>query len=516
MQFEASKEGLLLHSELGSKEFAQSKLFSFLKEAGYLVRFEGEQTLFSPWFFTETQERNANHTKKMSIIGPGFVGKPFYDILFSANTAEILKSLKALQKAYYEAEKQNISLPNAGPFFILISENEILFLPQELSIRSLHALSETKRNEFLGRFINRSLQKEESLLFSFAVYAYTFLTGDLPFPSLDEEKRQTQIQYAVFIPLELYNPSFPQHLVQAIELHLKSNGKEEKQTSLFTEELTTFEEPKEHEKKALAKERSIWIQKKQKINNQYVFLKKNRFILLGFLVGLVIIILTSLSFIKDKKQEPNSVGLTDIQTIEAFYTGLNTLDVSLSSNLLYKKTKTHYTNLIASFHVVKMTRQSYEGINAFEHPVEKIKNGQHDGAGIFGLTELKVGNLVLNPFSSKAAKTQKNPLLDIAEGEIKQYLVHFYFIRNEGEDLYVEYCEDLIELIFHKNRWLIQSIVPSSDQEVMNYNEFLYYLEQVKNLSLEEKISYLKNIYQWVPSIDEIQLIQSESVHNEY
>ena len=34
--------------------------------------------------------------------------------------------------------------------------------------------------------------------------------------------------------------------------------------------------------------------------------------------------------------------------------------------------------------------------------------------------------------------------------------------------------------------------------------------------SLEEKISYLKNIYQWVPSIDEIQLIQSESVHNEY
>lgn len=534
MKIEATKEALCLHSEIESREFAQSKLFSYIKEAGFLVRFEDEKPSISPWYFTETKEKNLDQSSFMSLIGPAFEGQTFFDILMSENKTKIRKTIYYIQRAFEEASLQNISLPEAGPMAILVSKDAVLFLPQELCLRSLNALSENKKNEYYGRFIHRLLKGEKSFQFTLSVYMYFYLTNELPFPELNEEKRQEQIGDSVFIPLALYNPMFSKELIEPIETIL-SGKKDEKNSiklALLTKELAEKtqvektqaikteidkgknEENQIHEsvEEKLKIERKEWIQKKQKQSNIKLFLKKQKFILLSSLIAILIIFLIIFSYIKDKKAEANSFGLSDIETIEAYYTAINRLDVSASTNLLVKRLKSPYTNLISTYHVVKVTRQTYELAVPFYYPLDALYVELHENAGLLGLTHLKVNNQLLNPFAYKSSAKNKIKIEGVENGERRNYIVSFYFIRNEaGDDLYIDFCEDTLSLIFYKDRWLIENIEQSSKTKLLSYEQFLQSLNQVSNLSAEDKLAYLKDDYEWLPSLEEIELIQSES-----
>jgi hypothetical protein len=515
MNLKAHEDAVYLHTEIGSREFAQSKLFPLLKEAGFLVSFNDSEIDFTEWFFTGTQEDAGKKTKTMTLIGPGFEGRSFYEILMEGEREKKQDSIYRIQRAYAEAAKKNIALPNTGPMGILVSEDSLLFLPQELCLRSFNALSETKKSELFGRFKNRSLSGQDSIDFCLAVYIYIYLTGDFPYPSLDEEKRQEHIQYAECIPLHLYNPSFPQDMILAVESILQ--GKKEKPSLPLLDK--SYLEPEITEKNLdilREKERKEWLEKKQKRNSRIIFLKKHATKLIIFAAIFFLLALTIIGFMRDKKAGPNSLGLSDIETIEAYYTAVNTLDLSLSSNLLYKKAKSPYESIIATYHVIKMTRESYERIRPFVHPIEKIQNASLVDSGMFGISHLRIGDMLLNPFSQKASAQNKIAVPDIADNEKRQYTVEFYFIKNEGEDdLVVEFCEDYVELVFHKDRWLITKIEASSNIQMENYVLFLEKLENIAELPVEEKIKLLEKEYVWMPSLEELYLYKMENDHND-
>ena len=163
-----------------------------------------------------------------------------------------------------------------------------------------------------------------------------------------------------------------------------------------------------------------------------------------------------------------------------------------------------------------MTRESYERIRPFVHPIEKIQNASLVDSGMFGISHLRIGDMLLNPFSQKASAQNKIAVPDIEDNEKRQYTVKFYFIKNEGEDdLVVEFCEDYVELVFHKDRWLITKVLPSSNIQIEDYVLFLEKLENIAELPLEEKIKLLEKEYIWMPSLEELYFIQSEREDDE-
>lgn len=517
MQISAQKDSFSLDSNIKSREFAQSKLFPLLKEAGFLVHFENNNPSISPWFFSETKERNVENEKYMTLVGPSFEGEVFYELLVQNDRKKLRKAIYHIQLACIEAQKQKINLPETGPMGIIISNNAVLFLPEQLTQKALNALSQTKKNESYGRFVNRNLKAEKSIEFSIAVYLYYFFSGSLPFPSLDEEKRQEAMQYAIYIPLQLYNPSIPIAFSQAIETILKTRELENKALPLLNEDFFSNNSNNStidlQIKENLANERKTWLEKKQKTTNRLIFLKKQKTSLFIILGAFALIFFLALTIAHEQKIGPNSIGLNEIETIEAYYTAVNTLDLFLSSKLLTKKAQSPYTSMMANYHVLKTTRQAFENINPFVHPYIKISERYVDSLGLYGITNLKIGSIILNPFSTKNAITTKTPLSDIANGEKVHYSVQFYLIKSDNEDnLYVECCIDNLELLFYKNRWLINSIEAQeqAQAEITSYQAFLDALQKVDNLVLSEKIKILKKDYPWIPSLEEIQIIESE------
>ena len=557
-----------LNSLMDEVSFGKTNYDSIITQQGIIAsgRFLNNKYDFSlsSWNFSEVKSFETEDSDKRFVFYCGnadFITNKtkclsdfFENASTSSATQEEIKQMREVCFAFIcfltKAAEEKIEIPLLGPGGIIVDFKEnkdvtFLFLPQDLYKYSVGGLNNNDFSILQGYFINPSLSGLPSICFTRAVIAYKMITNSYPFTETDVEKRNLDILDRKFLPIQFLFDKINSKLEKAINKGLKINanivdipGKKKRGKS--NEDLTpTPDFPVEELSNqinepivintTLSEKASLYVKSQNAKIGTKRKLKRNAttiFVSLGIaaVAGLLIA-----NVIKSNLEEFTSIGLTSEQTVQAFYKGMNDKDSVLMSNMLAKGTKQHQVDTISNIFVIHKQRLAFNKDKGFLTPEEWIlwstNREKEKLAGLYGISNVYIDGKLseLNPTlymrkeKDKALTHDKN--IELKDGMESVHKVEYYLLHSEGEenDIIIDYIEEIIKLVFKKNRWVITEIQTKSTPVEINTQEFknTYF-----NLIVQNDYDVLKTAHQmrfkypWIPE-DEFLLREKERQENQ-
>jgi len=530
---------LRLNSGLGESAFGKTHNSNAVTQEGNI--FDGKN--FKIWTFEEVRSYQEDGKDERTVF---YCGKnPLSDNIkslaeyFELGGEDLYKAAFAVIKAITEAAASKVQIPliGAGGIFIDLStaEPQLLFLPQDLFKYSCNGLSKSEYMEVIGGWLNQTIYDLPALCFERAVIAYRLLTGRFPYPSTDSLERNADILDRKFLPLELciegINPVLASEINKALKLNSSAvtlPGK--KQKGKASEDLTpTAEFPLDlmeeawNLSKTTKKEDNAAFEEKVanyvRMRDSKIKLKRNvrrnsSIIVTSLLVAVVLAIMI-VNTVRSNLDEYTSTGLTSVQTIQAFFKGVNDKDTVLLSNIAEGKNAKAFTDTVSRVYVLNKQREAYNHDNGFATPEQWLfyitDENKYQRSGIYGISCLKIDGKPYEPAVEMFKKNQKPaPLtkegnITLSNGSESVHKVEYYLLRTEGEevDFVVEKVTETVSLTYKKDRWVISDLDTITEELTVDCEAFKNaYFAQLKEENMDQikAVQALRKQYQWLPT----------------
>ena len=535
----SNSDEVLLNMNITGREFAKAKLMQYLNSPGYLVSYLTDGSCaFSTWCFTGTKEMEDT----MYMTGSSFEGTTLHSILTdSAYADKRFDVFEKIRNAVEQSIDKNITLPLSGPCGTIIgSDGSLLFLPQEYIQRSVSALHESDSSSIYGCYFRPGLNHTDSLRFMLTVYTYEIITGRLPFPKKNEEERLEDYMDHNFIPVKYWNTHVSEIFSNLLSHNLsistdikKVNKKNRPQIHEQIQEIKTKALPPldltikqsetlnihDNENESAQDRIKFTSSLSQKVRIKRFFRKKGTLIKIAAAVTAVILT-ASISLINENKDRPTTIGLTPYEVVESFYTSLNMLDVTLASSTTKKSTDDGYKDMISSFYVINKMRSAYDSSSQTLHPAQWLYTNRDFADWMYGITQLKIDSISADAFSKHYKPEVKREPIQEQQGAKTSLAVSYYLIRHEGDnELVVTECNEVADLEFIKNRWLISGITSNNREQILDADAFnKEYASFDSTLDVYSKADSLSKKYPWIPSDKEIKTAIEElkAIYEQY
>ena len=544
-------------------------------------------------------ERKAGET--VVLHARGFSGTTLKDLLEMESSKELSDGERsrihlagaAVCSAMEAAIQQKQPVENTGAGGIVVSDDctQILFLPLIHFESSTMCIGEKEYSAHQGFYINPTLTGDAAIHYTQSVIAYRLLTGRLPFTETAPDKRHMDIIDANYTPLSASVWALDETLASFVDNSLqrkalvrnKKTGRKlapslaDKITSIIVEkEKSDSDENQSKEElgltfplEALYRELGLTengeIPPMGKLNpvirksniSQEIFEQKNKKREAFFQTKLkvkrwirsariplmisagVILIITVLfaSIARGQSENPTSKGLTSTQTIEMFYSGMNTLNNLAMHECSTGGRASELENMVSTMYVTGKTVAAYDATRKLVSPAEWI-NFNHDGHyTIFGLADFSIqinkGSIF---FNAPAKNTKPKAITEeegkpVKNGDKKTIPVSYILLYTESDDmnnlvLTAIYHNDTLTLEFKKDRWIITDIQEKTGATIKtDYQQFLDdYNSTFKDKDVDKNplvtANELRTIYPWISTNSEIleaqQKMMQESLSRQF
>lgn len=543
-----SDEKIFLNTFMTSLEFAKARFSEKISERGVLAKKIDGAWNFESWNFEETNE---NSLGNVILEGKAFKGDSLKNLFAKINFSEAdkinaVRAGAAVVSAIEDALnwKQKIPAEGGGAIFVSSDFTQIIFLPELFFESAVLCCRKDILSEENGFYVNENLSGTQALKFIQASIAYKVLSGDFPFQNKNREQRAADILDKNFIPAEIKIPGLNKILADSINSALSQEVSTEhkKKSNLPSSNLEISHFPRtqffeecgllqngelSEDGKLLVVNRTLKIsdekfsknaersRKKREARVKNVrWLRKSRTLLIIIAAVLVVGIFTGLSFFFTSQEKPSSQGLTSRETVEMFYSAMNTLDVDQAIACSKSKEMKSYTGVLSNIYISYKARAMYN-TKLEARPLSQWLCLNQTLFSIEGLSQFKIqgeqGRLLFeaqNKNQHVKALTEENGE-SLSEGKTLSYKVTFYTVLAEQSDsLTVNSVCDTVKLEFSKNRWQIISINRTKlNEEIFSIEEFVADYEAAVEKcgkNIDEIMTVLENKYYWLPSDSEI------------
>lgn len=517
-----------LNSRLTEVSFGKTNFASIISQKGVLAQCTGCKDgnysfSFSDWHFEDVKALDVDDRDDRVVFycgsAEGFSknAKTLGQLMADENKETAFEAGYLICSVLTQAAAENIDLPLNGGGGILIELNKensrLLFLPAELYKNSVGGLVSQDYAELFGSWVNQTITGLPAICFFRGVVAYKMLTGRFAYSSIDPTERNADILDRKFLPLELSINGVNKTLAREINKALKLNssavnipGKKKKgkasedltPTATFPLDLlieaknasyTNKESDEEFELKAqnYLKNQAAKVQAKRN-------LRRNVPGIIGGLIALVIIAIVAGNWIKGRREEFTSKGLTSEQTIQAFLYGVNEKDSLLLGNVSKGREAKNVTDSISRIYVLSKQRQAYTNDNGYGTMVSWLFYSTDakamSDAGLYCVALPVIDGKsykIINPCYMIKDKPEALTVQNGVTLKDKDKSVHkaeYYLLQTDGEegDIQCEYITDYYTLEYQKDRWYITKIETTSQMLDFDSNAFKNeYLEALSN-----------------------------------
>ena len=335
-------------------------LLASLKEhTGWLVGDQGcEEWHFSGFIRREGQ---------VFVYAPEIQGRDLGEILL-LEASHALPYLLRLVEALVWLQGRDVTLfPLLADAIIFTDDGKVLFLPPDFMLKIKDMRSSAYRIDAFEIINHPYLKGEARVCFSIGVLLYRLLTGGFPFSDTTEEGIRSKIRNLSVMPPHLAKPEIRQpvsaEILQALN---KPDGftlsRWEKNLTAWREsgmirEISS-QEREEIESRAIAQK-----SKAEKSLRRKLFLETHgRTVAIAALS--VIVAGAVLGSILSNVFAPRTTeGFTPEQVVEAFYTGINSLNHTIMEDAVAQKAGKGEINEATAIYVLDRQTQAYEGIS---------------------------------------------------------------------------------------------------------------------------------------------------------
>lgn len=520
-------ETLTLNMGITPIDFAKSRISQMITDEGYYVEFKDNNFTITPWRFSSTSENKGLIEVKGELPNGN---KTLYEIITKSNQTEKKECINKLICFYEYVIKNKLEIPIIGPLgTVFCNDGSFLLLPNEFFSRAVIKLSDEEYSNVQGCWINSALTGSNAIRFLLSVYIYHYVSGRLPYTNKNSQERTEDFYDKNYVPFIYTSGKLNEETSRIIDKYLsldaafssKKKGKQqEKILTVSIDNIDSYYDENKEETKEKAQE---LLNKRQAISNKIFskvkrrrFLRQKNTILLVSTAIFCVIGLSIISTIHDKRQLPTTVGMTSIETIESFYTGVNNLDTSLlDATTVNSGSAKPYKNLVDGYYVTSKYRTSVESQYATYPLTEWLYFKNQTQFTIFGVSNLQINQKPADCQSTiyQINNKDKTKLLtefgqEIKEKDSKTYIATGYIVFTEGVDvLSIMKFTDTIDMAYLKDRWKIVKITNNWEELSVDYPSFITdYAKSLEGISdIKDISSSLKNTYDWIPTTIEIE-----------
>ena len=540
---------LELDMAMGPRDFAQSRLLTFLEEDGWIVC----GTSLSSWKFTEVIQQGDS----IYVTGSDFPGTSLLELLCDKNSSDknsnisIISILKEIFRGMELVVQQKPEFQLFGPAQILVekekdsAETRLLFLPPTLFKRAIESRSVQEQGQLSGCYCNPQLQGTEAMAFSQGVYLYKALSGQLPFPELEEELRWTDYRDKNFMPLEFLVLGLPSQVADAVNNNLqlgtsftakKKNTLQDKSKDtkavtpcepVLLHSVMVAEEPNllrpstQTESTEFIQRRESYQQQQEKKLHRKRFIRRYSTWIKVALAVVAVGITACISGIKDWRNEFVTTGLSPAQVCGVLYTALDEQNLVMAKAMCTGSETKEFQERLSNFFIANRMRTGMDPTALAVTPSQWIQylaqqatqesssSFQQREIWIYGVTNF---HLEIQQLSEKALsqlpvypplRKDKLRLVEGKEGEKLQAVATYSLVYSDGLDsLQVEHHRDSLTLEYKKQSWQVVSVEQEFNNEMVEQSQIEKdFTQLLKELQQENATKQLLQAYPWLGSL---------------
>ncbi|MBE6354821.1 hypothetical protein [Treponema sp.] len=521
---------------LNSKAFARARFAERLEEKGYLCSKENGVWKFSSFSFSETEEEN----DFIYLTAPGFDGQTLASIVEKSDEAEKTFALALTVKLYEQSLIQNVKLDavGAGGIFFSSDFNRALFVPSLFFKTALNVLGSGEYTLNQGLYINPNLKGENAVRYTQCALSYRILTGCFPYEENTYEKQDEDFRDRNFIHIKnqvyglkttladfiddglLQNPlskealksfavkQFPLETLY-MEAGLENDGSIPESGKLNSVERKASVSVEEFER-----QRQRAIEKKNSLVNKKRWIRKHRTPVTAAAAVFAVLAVVCISYYSSWIRKPSTAGLTSLEVVRAYYTGINVLDSDITKHCSDGKSMKERDKVISNIYA-SIKQMIGMDVNRESQSPAKWLNYNQMSFRIFGLSNFNVnGNPEKLYFYAPSRKEKKSPLLEengqkLHDSDTAVYSVKYYLVNNAlSPEIKVEDYTDTVTLTYKKDRWLITSIESKFTESSYDTEEFCRdYKKALADSSddLKSAAMVLREKYDFIPADEELE-----------
>ncbi|MGL4985937.1 MAG: hypothetical protein ACRC5H_02220, partial [Treponemataceae bacterium] len=424
---------LKLHTGFSQKSFAKEKLFRLLDCKGCVI---SHQT-YSGWKFKQIFSEDDT----MILEGDFALSFSLFSLVMdlqkeiaeakkthvvSNHLSELWLQFSHFFDCYYKAIAECKNIPACGlPGIHFSANNEILFLPHEAIEKPLQCDGDERYSSLLGCWTTPQKPYENSHYFFLANILYFVFAGKLAYQNKNTEQRLEDYIDSNFTPIE-----FEVDINENIALWINSALAYGEKTQ-YTMDQNELEKIL-HENlflqcnSAMSKRREKMIQKKKNTVEAKRFMRRNTVTVAIVVCVIAIACFVTLSIRQTQKNQLTTEGLSIIETVSAFYYGIQHLRPDIVSMTLTKDAGKKYKDFTTNFYVITQLRKAYEGNEGFFTPQEWNNNGAKENEVVYGIARLFIAGHRIE--SLKVAKKEEAIMEEPFEKKITLTTRYLMFI----------------------------------------------------------------------------------------
>lgn len=456
-----------------------------------------------------------------------------------------------------QAANGEVELPLNGAGGILVDgfdtkksnqKLKFLFLPHTIFKQSISSLSAVEQADLHNCWVNPTLQGLPEICFLRSCIAYKMLTGRYPYPAADSITRNADILDSNFLPLELSVNGINSELANTINkgLRLNSNSvdipgkksKGKKSEDLLPQKdfpLELLANAKDNISSTLSdeafEEKANSYKKHQlsKVKTKRTLRRNAKAFMIG-LIALAAAGIIARNSYNNYLTDYTTKGLTSVETIQAYFKGMNDLDINLLQTFCKGKSTNRHVDAISNVYVLgKQRSSSGGGNNGYIKPakffVMVTDASMLSLTGLYGATNMTVDGKQIDEYIDlKTNKEKPEPLtteqgVTINNGDKSVHQVEYYTLHTEGlnNDIFVTKEKGTFTLTYKKDKWVLTAIDITSTDVDLDSDIFKseYFNLLVKNdYDVIQTIKYLSLQYDFLPSEKELKI--EKQAYEEY
>ena len=507
-----------------------------LGEEGFLAQKDGDVWKFSSWSWSETDVCGENSVLTVILRGDAFEGNTLSSLLEDKDERKKEEAVKAVLSACEYGIKEKIKLEVNGSGGIWISEDckTILFLPHNFYKNAVLARNQKISSVNYGFYVHPLLEGEQSIRFMEAVLIYRLLTKVFPFSETSLEKRNEDILDGKYIRLEEKLPWLEKNTLslfvrESLEDNPEKINKRRHKALLLgerefdTEKKCPLEEldkilktPQEENKAEISlikKRQALEIKKREKKIQRKRWIRHHKGGISAFAIAFLFALGILVSVINSQLNKYTSKGMTAKESLQAFYSAVNYMNIDQAQVLASGKQAKEYYKILTQLYVVARTRSGNDSREVTLSPSLWIIANREEHGYIHGLTQFKIDGeherLDLTCPKRKEGKksVSEEDGLPLTKEQKKNFRVSYYLVFNkDNEELNFFKCSDNVEMIFKGGKWLVGEIEQTAEEGECSYLQFIEdYREARKEEENSIKIGLaLSKKYSWIPESEEI------------
>lgn len=516
--------GVLLNMQLTPRGFAQGRLFSFLDETGCIADCMQGSFRAAAWKFAETVERGG------LLYAAGVLPEPdSWTTLLAAMEGRgesACDALCAVCAAAARAKEQGVPAAFVSPAAVLIRQTDggithVLFLPQTLSVQALQSGTESARQ--FGCWRNPGLTGDAAQSFTAAACVYYLLTGTVPYPEPDDEKREADRHDHMYIPLAVLFPDISCGLTAQTDCCLSyapaASARQPADcaaalSDTICRELSgVYAQAQQRDQAAVRQRGERFSARRVGIVQKKRFVRRYSGIIAAVCIAVVIAVLAAASVISGNRNAPCVQGFTSREVVQAFYTGVQELDVTLMQAAAYKDAAAEYRDYISQLFVTSRMRQSVERVLMIP-PARWLYSVDNDTVLPVGICRFSIdGAAELLGISVPPLKDAPEPLAaengaPLADGDTAAYEVSYTYIAGVSDGtVVVRAVQDMVLLEFTGGSWRITSLDGQFTEHLVLKDEFAADFERRidEGYTVIQAAALLEPAYPWLPTQAELE-----------